>query len=142
MCLLAFAVSCVFVCLFCFPRIERMARNIFSDLINSAASPPVPLVVLCVLKGGYQVFSDLLQFMNKCNRSKHSKWTAWCICFPSSTAHVCMRVFVRVCMRRCMRSCVHLWEGRGGCSCVFTCVFLLKCLWCVSVGVCEWLTEK
>lgn len=41
-------------------RVERLAQDISRDL-------PGPLVALCVLKGGYQFFSDLLNFIKSNN---------------------------------------------------------------------------
>ena len=44
----------------CWCRVERLAQDISRDL-------PGPLVALCVLKGGYQFFSDLLNFIKSNN---------------------------------------------------------------------------
>lgn len=44
----------------CLCRAERLAQDISRDL-------PGPLVALCVLKGGYQFFSDLLNFIKSNN---------------------------------------------------------------------------
>ena len=43
-------------------RIERIARNIVRDLGQE------PIVALCVLKGGYKFFGDLLDKINALNR--------------------------------------------------------------------------
>lgn len=45
---------------FILDRVERLAQDISRDL-------PGPLVALCVLKGGYQFFSDLLNFIKSNN---------------------------------------------------------------------------
>ena len=45
----------LFLWLFIANRVERLARNICRDL------SPEPLVALCVLKGGYQFFADLME---------------------------------------------------------------------------------
>ncbi len=50
-------------------RVERLAQDISRDL-------PGPLVALCVLKGGYQFFSDLLNFI-KSNNSFAGGWVWW-----------------------------------------------------------------
>ena len=46
-------------------RIERLARDICSDLT------PAPIVALCVLKGGYQYFSDLLDKIKSLNQNSN-----------------------------------------------------------------------
>ena len=43
-------------------RIDRLARDIFQDVIT-ASEEPEPLVSLCVLKGGYKFYSDLQVFL-------------------------------------------------------------------------------
>jgi len=43
-------------------RTERLAREIFEDFDRSK-----PIAALCVLKGGYQFFSDLLDYMKQLN---------------------------------------------------------------------------
>jgi hypoxanthine phosphoribosyltransferase len=48
---------------FILDRVERLARDISEDL-------PGPLVALCVLKGGYQFFTDLLNFIKTNNSIK------------------------------------------------------------------------
>ena len=42
-------------------RIERMARNIHEDIGGE------PIVLLCILKGGYQFCEDLLKFIKHMN---------------------------------------------------------------------------
>ncbi|RXG57232.1 Hypoxanthine-guanine phosphoribosyltransferase [Armadillidium vulgare] len=44
-------------------RIERIARDIFHDVRDE------PLIALCVLKGGYRFFSDLLEKLTSFNRT-------------------------------------------------------------------------
>lgn len=44
-------------------RIERLARDIYNDLGNK------PIVVICVLKGGYKFFADLTDKLVTLNRS-------------------------------------------------------------------------
>jgi hypoxanthine phosphoribosyltransferase len=51
---------------FILDRVERLARDISEDL-------PGPLVALCVLKGGYQFFTDLLNFIKTNNSIKGTK---------------------------------------------------------------------
>ena len=46
---------------FFYQRIERMARDIHREM-NAG-----PIVVLCVLKGGYQFMKDLLHFIKVLN---------------------------------------------------------------------------
>ena len=41
-------------------RIERIAQKIVEDVQG-------PLVVVCVLKGGHQVFADLVDYIKKLN---------------------------------------------------------------------------
>ncbi|XP_065186425.1 hypoxanthine-guanine phosphoribosyltransferase-like [Sycon ciliatum] len=53
-------------------RTERLARNIFLELVATHGKDAPPLVCLCVLKGGYQFFSDLVEFITKCNRVHNS----------------------------------------------------------------------
>ena len=43
-------------------RTERIARDIFKDL-----DPNQPIAALCVLKGGYQFFNDLLYYLGQLN---------------------------------------------------------------------------
>merc|ERR1719452_428480 len=45
-------------------RIEKLARDIFYDVYNQGKEP---LHTICVLKGGYKFFSDLLDRMNNLN---------------------------------------------------------------------------
>jgi len=52
-------------------RIDRLARDIFQDVIT-ASEEPEPLVSLCVLKGGYKFYSDLQDKINNLN-SNHEK---------------------------------------------------------------------
>ncbi|XP_071529987.1 hypoxanthine-guanine phosphoribosyltransferase-like isoform X1 [Panulirus ornatus] len=47
-------------------RTERLARNIFQDVKDE------PLTALCVLKGGYRFFTDLLDKLTTLNRSHGS----------------------------------------------------------------------
>ena len=54
-------------------RTERLARNIFCEMIGMQTQDPTPLVCLCVLKGGYQFFADLVEFITKCNRAHSCK---------------------------------------------------------------------
>ena len=42
-------------------RIKRMARNIHDDICGE------PIVILCILKGGYQFCEDLLNFIKRLN---------------------------------------------------------------------------
>jgi len=49
-------------------RIEKLARDIFYDMLNQDKEP---LSTICVLKGGYKFFSDLLDKVNSLN-SNHS----------------------------------------------------------------------
>ena len=49
----------------CF-RIERLAKDIWNDM------SPAPIVALCVLKGGYQYFSDLLDKIKLLNQSTNA----------------------------------------------------------------------
>ena len=51
----------VFNLFICFFRIERMARDIHREIKSG------PIVVLCVLKGGYQFMKDLLHFIKVLN---------------------------------------------------------------------------
>lgn len=51
----------------CF-RTERLARNICRDVDSG------PLVGLCVLKGGYQFFGDLMDYIRTIN-ANGGKWT-------------------------------------------------------------------
>ena len=44
-----------------FFRIKRMARNIHDDICGE------PIVILCILKGGYQFCEDLLNFIKRLN---------------------------------------------------------------------------
>ena len=44
-----------------YSRTERMARDIHSDIGGE------PIVVLCILKGGYQFCQDLLKFIKHMN---------------------------------------------------------------------------
>ncbi|ELU15471.1 hypothetical protein CAPTEDRAFT_203422 [Capitella teleta] len=46
-------------------RIERLARDIFNDIDGQ------PLVALCVLKGGYKFFSDLIEKIQILCRNSH-----------------------------------------------------------------------
>jgi len=45
-------------------RIEKLARDLFSDVMNQGKEP---MHVICVLKGGYKFFSDLLDYVNRLN---------------------------------------------------------------------------
>lgn len=47
-------------------RTERIARDIFQEVKDE------PLIVLCVLKGGYRFFSDLLEKITSFNRTHGS----------------------------------------------------------------------
>ncbi|KAK8734665.1 hypothetical protein OTU49_005923 [Cherax quadricarinatus] len=47
-------------------RTERLARDVFQDVKNE------PLTALCVLKGGYRFFTDLLDKLTALNRSQAS----------------------------------------------------------------------
>lgn len=47
-------------------RIERLARDIFQDVKDE------PLTALCVLKGGYRFYTDLLEKLTTLNRSQGS----------------------------------------------------------------------
>ena len=47
-----------------FFRIERLAVNIVSDI------GPEPITALCVLKGGYKFFADLLDKIKHLNRTQ------------------------------------------------------------------------
>ncbi|KAG7162126.1 Hypoxanthine-guanine phosphoribosyltransferase-like [Homarus americanus] len=47
-------------------RTERLARDIFQDVKDE------PLTALCVLKGGYRFFTDLLDKLTTLNRSQGS----------------------------------------------------------------------
>ena len=49
----------------CF-RIERLARNIVQDFSNEG------IVGLCVLKGGYKFFTDLLDRIKQLNRNSET----------------------------------------------------------------------
>lgn len=44
-------------------RTERLARDIFQDVKDE------PLTALCVLKGGYRFYTDLLDKLTSLNRS-------------------------------------------------------------------------
>jgi hypoxanthine phosphoribosyltransferase len=50
-------------------RIERLARDIVNDLNMFSSEDEVPLVCLCVLKGGYKFFSDLVDSIKALNRN-------------------------------------------------------------------------
>ena len=45
-------------------RIERMANDIFTDIMDAGKEP---LSTLCVLKGGYKFYSDLQDKLNMLN---------------------------------------------------------------------------
>lgn len=45
-------------------RIERIAHNIFKDVMDTGKEP---LNTLCVLKGGYKFYSDLQDKLNMLN---------------------------------------------------------------------------
>jgi len=47
-------------------RTERMAKEIFDNLDHSK-----PLVALCVLKGGYQFFHDLIHHLTQLNSNSN-----------------------------------------------------------------------
>jgi len=47
-------------------RTERLARDIFEKIDHTR-----PIAAICVLKGGYQFFSDLLGFIQKLNASQN-----------------------------------------------------------------------
>ena len=51
----------------CFYRIERLARDIFQEFGQE------PLTALCVLKGGYKFFSDLMDKINQLNCNQGQK---------------------------------------------------------------------
>ena len=48
-------------------RIERLARDIFQEFGHE------PLTALCVLKGGYKFFSDLMDKINQLNCNQGQK---------------------------------------------------------------------
>merc|ERR1711983_121356 len=50
-------------------RIEKLGRDVFYDMLSSGREP---LHALCVLKGGYKFFSDMLDKVNSLN-SNHSE---------------------------------------------------------------------
>jgi len=50
-------------------RIEKLARDVFYDMLDQGREP---LHALCVLKGGYKFFSDMLDKINSLN-SNHSE---------------------------------------------------------------------
>ena len=50
-------------------RIEKLARDAFYDMLSSGREP---LHAICVLKGGYKFFSDMLDKVNSLN-SNHSE---------------------------------------------------------------------
>ena len=50
-------------------RIEKLARDAFYDMLSNGREP---LHALCVLKGGYKFFSDMLDKINSLN-SNHSE---------------------------------------------------------------------
>ncbi|KZS20914.1 Uncharacterized protein APZ42_012273 [Daphnia magna] len=45
-------------------RIERIAKDIFTDFGKE------PLVAICVLKGGYKFYTDLIDKINSLNRNQ------------------------------------------------------------------------
>ena len=59
--MLALIIQLYFVHLLYVFRIERMARNIHEDIGGE------PIVLLCILKGGYQFCEDLLKFIKHMN---------------------------------------------------------------------------
>ena len=61
--------------LFFFFRTERLARDICRDLCHG------PLVALCCLKGGYQFFSHLSEFIINYNGT--SGMFSWFQCVPT-----------------------------------------------------------
>lgn len=49
-------------------RTEKLALDLFNELDRDT-----PIVALCVLKGGYQYFNDVLDFLKKYSASQHTK---------------------------------------------------------------------
>ena len=98
-------------------RTARLAQEIVRDL-------QPPLVALCVLKGGYQFFTDLLDFIKNYCASGSTSFQIQ-VDFIRLKSYVVSKVCVCVCVGVCGSVCVWVWEG-GGCVCV----------WCVCVGGC------
>lgn len=48
---------------FCFPRTERLAKDIMQDIGDN------DIVVLCVLKGGYKFCADLVEHIKNLSRN-------------------------------------------------------------------------
>lgn len=62
-------------------RTERLARDIVTDLGSE------PLVALCVLKGGYKFFTDLMDKIQALNRNSD-------VCTPMSLDFIRLKSYV------------------------------------------------
>ena len=63
----SFGIPCIYIelnVLFCY-RVERLARDIVQDFSEE------PIVALCVLKGGYKFFTDLLDRIKQLNSHRN-----------------------------------------------------------------------
>ena len=73
--------------LLCMFRTERLAQKIFDDIITTQDDTKCySLVALCVLKGGYQFFGDLLNYIKT----------------SIATSGMCVYVYVRVFVCHCV----------------------------------------
>ena len=107
---------CPDLLLLCMFRTERLAQKIFDDIKNITDDTKCySLVALCVLKGGYQFFGDLLNYIKTI----------------IATSGVCVRVCVSLCVCvslsvcKCVHVCVCMYQSMCMCVCVSLCLIRL-----------------